>query len=84
MNFRDFDRSLEDFRDAVAEANLTMRGGVKRYVAMMEALDSAFALYYNDLPNEEKAAMRAAFDKLTATVAIFVESVANVHELKRE
>jgi hypothetical protein len=86
MNFTEFDRTLEDFRDSVAKANLTMRDSIARYVAMMSTIETAFVLYYDDMTAEEKAAMKTAFDKLVDGAQTFIEdeSENNVHELKRD
>jgi len=69
-DFKRFDRELEDFRDAVANANLTMAGAVIRYAAMMDSIDTAFLLYWDDMPPDEQAKMLAAFEKLASTVDI--------------
>jgi hypothetical protein len=68
-SFQDFDRSLHDLRGDVAVANLTLRGVVPRYVAMMDVLETAFLLYYGDMTVEEQDRMKAAFDKLAGIVA---------------
>lgn len=68
-----FDRELNVFRDKVAIANLTLRQAVERYIAMMAAIDTAFALFYADMTSEEQARLVAAFTKLAHTVALFVE-----------
>ena len=84
MNFKQFDRLFEDFRDDVAKASLVRGEAIKRYVAMLNALDTAFMLYYGDLPEGEKMALMAAFNKLRETVNLFVESPPdNVTMLKR-
>ena len=73
VDFKQFDRELEDLRNDVAIAHGTMRKVVSRYVAMMTALDYAFALFYDDMPTKEQAAMKAAFDKLAETVETFTD-----------
>jgi hypothetical protein len=82
--FTQFDRSLYDLQDSVARANLTMRYVVERYVAMMNALDAAFLLFYEDMPAEEQAKMKAAFDKLADTVRTVEDDELpdNVHTIK--
>jgi hypothetical protein len=83
-DFKNFDRELVDFRDAVGLANLTMRDAIRRYITMMEALGSAFALYYADLPDAEKAQMKAAFDDLANHVAVVMEEPkSNIYPIKR-
>jgi len=82
-DFKPFDRSLEDLRDATGAANVTIRDVVKRYVTMMECLTSAFTLYYSNLPSSEQAEMKEAYDKLADAVATFAdESEDNVHPFK--
>lgn len=68
MDFKQFDRSLEDFRDETARASLVMGRVAQRYVAMMQALDAGFTLLYENMPVEDKAKMRAAFDELATSV----------------
>ena len=69
--FKELDRSLNDFREAVADANLVVRHSVPRYIAMMDATTAAFTLFYSDLTNQEKAEMKAAFDRLADIVSTF-------------
>jgi hypothetical protein len=69
--FKEFDRGLDDLRNDAAIANLTMRDVVQRYVAMMDALDCAFSLYYADMTVDEKIRMKASFNKLADTVLLF-------------
>jgi hypothetical protein len=71
FNFHEFDRQLEDFRDVVARAANIQHDAVKRYVAMIKALDTAFALYYEEMPDWAKAEIVAAFKKLCATADTF-------------
>jgi len=72
-DFKDFDRGLSDLRDAFAQAHLDRQAGVKRYVAMMDALAAAFTLYYEDLPLEERKEMLKAFGKLYEAAASCIE-----------
>jgi hypothetical protein len=72
-DFKKFDRELEDLREAFFGAAGTMHHGVKRYVAMLEALDTMFVLSYEDLLPEDKRALKTALDKLFATAADFAD-----------
>ena len=83
--FKRFDRELSDFRDAVAKASMTMGEATARYLAMLESLDTAFLLYWDDMPANDKAKMMAAFDKLAGTVSVVkeeIESPSNVVPIK--
>lgn len=64
FEFKQFDRALEDLRDAVATAANMKAGVVRRYVAMMKALECAFLLYYDEMPSADKEQMRIAFKQL--------------------
>jgi hypothetical protein len=66
-----FDRALDDLRNDVAKAVCTMMDAGKRYVAMLDALDSAFCLHYEHLPEADRVNMMAAFYRLQNTVGIF-------------
>lgn len=70
MSFKQLDRELADFRDAVATAHVTVSESVKRYVVMMDLLDAAFLLYYGDLSLDDQAAMMAAYEKLESSVRL--------------
>jgi hypothetical protein len=72
-DFEDFDRELTDLRSAVATANTTMHDSVKRYIAMMDALEAAFTLHYGKLPEENKAEMRTAFGKLQEAFSMWTD-----------
>jgi len=70
-NFTKFDRELEDLRNEVANASHTVQTSIPRYVAMMKALDSMFALFYDVLPTESQRELKTAFDELAKTVTLF-------------
>jgi len=72
-NYQPFDRELEDLRNAVATSHLTLRKSVERYIAMLNAVDTALILVYDDLRASEKAEIKAALDKLRETVGTYVE-----------
>jgi hypothetical protein len=80
-DFKTFDRSLSDFRDATAIAHETMRKAIDRYITMMDALDAAFLLYYENMTPDELAKMTAAFDKLASTVQMMRDQPSNVYPM---
>lgn len=82
-DFKRFDRSLEDFRNDVAVAATTMSKAVDRYVAMMNAIDTAFVLYYDDMSPDARAKMKAAFDKIVNTVGTVEAASDNVIPIKK-
>jgi hypothetical protein len=86
MAHEEFDRSLFDFRNDVARANVTLRDSIECYIAMMNAIEAAFLLFYEDLTPDEQMKLRAAFYKLADAVRVSVpdDGPSNVHPIKKD
>lgn len=83
-DFEQLDRDLADFRNAVAVASTIKSKAVARYIAMMELLDSAFLLFWEDMPEDDRARMKQAFDRLADTVRCSVtDTPDNVRPIKK-